>query len=961
MLHLLKETVQDTPGTITLVGSYVVNNSIVAQLDDVDGNGVNVISSYQWVIHDSGTAVSTAVNIANATSVSYIPVVADIGKLINIKISYTDNNGTSYTDVVSENSVEITKEPNEPGNLDITGLLQDGSELTANVSDMNLINKDQTVVFTWFRVDSSNTSSQIVQNTITQAETSNAISNSYTLTTDDIDNSIRVTATYTDRGGNDESLEIITAAIQEADTTAPVISAVTQVSTPNINTTPSFVFNTNEAGLITSNYNFTSTTTAVVGNNTITFDTLAVGTYNDVWVKVTDLANNISNELTLNSFEIVSPSSNGSVSITGVTQLNKQLTATVTDSNVADFNTTTVTYQWIRNDGGSLTNIGTNSANYTLVQDDVGKVIRVNVTYVDDLGNNEDVTSADTATILDAGPVITEVTQITSSINPTPVYKFNSNKAGTITSNYKFLSTSNAVVGDNKIRFSSLKEGAHNDIWIKVTDSAGAESNELAVNNFSVNALDLVNDAGLSNTNDGIAYVDAGANNYAEGVELTCSLVDNDGGSGFTFVWYRISGERPNETSVAITGATNQTYTLTNDDVGKRIQVEVSYTDGASTPNNETMKTWYTPVISDKKTLSVDGSSGSYRVDTYGDDNHPTLTFERGQTYEITLSTSGHPFRIQTNDLAANHSDAELYNSGLSHDGGDTGSAAQDKESGVLTFTVPFDAPETLYYRCQVHSGMVGTINIVSNKLRFYYNDASLKDIVDKSSEILEDLFTRYKKDYDIIVRIKDASEFSSASTIATASYQSQTLNINTNNYDSSADGTLNDQPVKNFVTTFVHEVFHVFELVANKNASLYDAATFFYTGTNGLEGYKNLITVNNNNNVFTDSLAKTLDISNMVGVPIEDDFGTGTKFYHWEEGLHKEDDGSTTDEPRSYDNGDGAKDYPILTNEIMTGLKAGNDKYLTPMTTGALKDVGHSINDLSIWVATTGTNMSWK
>ena len=42
-----------------------------------------------------------------------------------------------------------------------------------------------------------------------------------------------------------------------------------------------------------------------------------------------------------------------------------------------------------------------------------------------------------------------------------------------------------------------------------------------------------------------------------------------------------------------------------------------------------------------------------------------------------------------------------------------------------------------------------------------------------------------------------------------------------------------------NFVTTFVHEVFHVFELVANKNASLYDAATFFYTGTNGLEDIK--------------------------------------------------------------------------------------------------------------------------
>ena len=95
-----------------------------------------------------------------------------------------------------------------------------------------------------------------------------------------------------------------------------------------------------------------------------------------------------------------------------------------------------------------------------------------------------------------------------------------------------------------------------------------------------------------------------------------------------------------------------------------------------------------------------------------------------------------------------------------------------------------------------------------------------------------------------------------------------------------------------------------------------------------------------------------------MVGIPIEDDFGEGTQYYHWEEGL---DNDGTTDEPRSYDAGSGAKDYPILTNEIMTGLKATDNKYLTPMTTGALKDVGHSINDASIWVTKTGTNMNWK
>ena len=952
-----KETIQDTPGIVTLVGNYQVNNSILAQLDDVDGNGVNVVSSYQWVIHETGSAISTATNITGATTFSYTPVIADIGKLLNIKISYTDNNGTAYTDVVSDTSVEIIKEPNLPGNLQINGLFQNGNELTVIVDDSNSFRSGENIIFTWIRVASDDTETQIIQNTVTPTEVVNEVSNKYTLTTADIDNSIKITVTYTDRGGNDESLENITTVIQEADTTAPVIAAVTQVSTPNIDNTPTFVFSCDEGGIITSNYGFSTTTSAIVGNNTITFDTLAVGTYNDVWVKVLDNANNESNQLILDSFEILASSSKGSVTISGAEQSGKQLTATVTDANVADFNNVTITYQWIRNDSGTLTNIGTDSANYTLVQDDVGKKIRVNVTYTDDLGNAENITSTDTGDILDVGAVLSETSPIVSSINPTPTYTFNSNKAGTITSNYKFISSATAVNGENKIVFSSLKQGTYDDIWVKVTDSNGALSEELTVNNFNIDAPDFVNDAGMSNTNDGIAYI---SGTCMEGELLTCSVVENDGASNATFTWNRISGERPNETSETISGATSQTYTLTNDDVGKRIQVELSYTDGAATPNNETMKTWYSSVVTDKTSLTVDANSGSYRIDTHGTDDHPTLTLERGNTYTFAITNAGsHPLRIQTNNVAANDASAELYNSGLSHSDGTTGSSAQDKTDGTLTFVVPNDAPDTLYYRCQVHSSMVGTINIVSNKLKIYYDNDDLKDIVDKSSEILEDLFTKFKKDYNVIVRVKAANTFSSATVIASASYQSQTISVNTDLLDINKQGTLNDQPISSYVTTFIHEMFHIFELVGNANTSLYDITSysdhFVYTGAQGLAGYKELITTNNNNGEFS---GKTLDIANMVGIPIEDDFGEGTQYYHWEEGL---DNDGTTDEPRSYDAGSGSKDYPILTNEIMTGLKATDDKYLTPMTTGALKDVGHSINDASIWVTKTGTNMNWK
>ena len=69
---------------------------------------------------------------------------------------------------------------------------------------------------------------------------------------------------------------------------------------------------------------------------------------------------------------------------------------------------------------------------------------------------------------------------------------------------------------------------------------------------------------------------------------------------------------------------------------------------------------------------------------------------------------SGHPVRLQTEDAISN---SNLYNDGLSHSDGTSGSSAQDKTTGTWTWTVPIQKPNTLYYCCQYHSGMIGTVN----------------------------------------------------------------------------------------------------------------------------------------------------------------------------------------------------------------------------------------------------------
>ena len=60
----------------------------------------------------------------------------------------------------------------------------------------------------------------------------------------------------------------------------------------------------------------------------------------------------------------------------------------------------TLTYRWIRNDGGTDTNVsGATESGYTLVDADVGKTIKVTVSFTDDAGNDETLTSTATAAV----------------------------------------------------------------------------------------------------------------------------------------------------------------------------------------------------------------------------------------------------------------------------------------------------------------------------------------------------------------------------------------------------------------------------------------------------------------------------------------------------------------------------------------------------------------------------------
>ena len=80
----------------------------------------------------------------------------------------------------------------------------------------------------------------------------------------------------------------------------------------------------------------------------------------------------------------------------------------------------------------------------------------------------------------------------------------------------------------------------------------------------------------------------------------------------------------------------------------------------------------------------------------------------RGQSYQFVNNSGNHPFRIQS---TPNGSTGTQYNTGVTNN---------DAGSGVtLTFDVPFDAPDVLYYQCTFHGGMGGKIVITAPPKRF--------------------------------------------------------------------------------------------------------------------------------------------------------------------------------------------------------------------------------------------------
>ena len=420
-------------GAPVINGTAQVGESLTADAAGIeDGNGLDRVQfRSQWVSNDG----SADTDIAGATDSTYTLAAADEGKAIKVRVSFTDRGGyaESLTSTATETvsfavQQQIASSP-ATGVPTITGTAQVGEILTTDTTGIADADGLTNVSYSYQWIANDGTS---------DADIAGATDSTYTLAVADEGKTIKVRVSFTDDAANAESLtSAATVAVAERPnspaTGVPTITGVAQVG-KTLTADTSGIADTDGLTNVSYSYQWIAndgTSDADIAGATDSTYTLAVsdeGKTIKVRVSFTDDAANaesLTSAATVAVAERPNSPATGVPTITGVAQVGKTLTADT--SGIADtdgLTNVTFSYQWISNDGTSDTDIaGATGSTYTLAADDEGTTIKVGVSFTDDAGFDETLTSPATVAVeaqvnsVPVSHITVEVTENTSDPN----------------------------------------------------------------------------------------------------------------------------------------------------------------------------------------------------------------------------------------------------------------------------------------------------------------------------------------------------------------------------------------------------------------------------------------------------------------------------------------------------------------------------------------------------------------
>ena len=425
--------------------------------------------------------------------------------------------------------------------------------------------------------------------------------------------SVKVTASDGHGGSVSDTFDIVvSAAANTLATGAPTITGTAQVGQTLTAATTGI---TDADGLTSPTYTYQwirvdgTDEADIVAANSSTYILVDADLGKTIKVKVsfTDDASN-AETLTSAATAAVAAAANtlatGAPTITGTAQVGQTLTAATTGITDADGLTSpTYTYQWIRVDGTDEADIvAANSSTYILVDADLGKTIKVKVSFTDDASNAETLTSAATAavaaaanTLATGAPTITGTAQVGQTLTAGTTAIMDADGLTSVSYTYQWIgvATDNTETNISSATASTyMLVAADQGTTVKVTVSFTDDANNPE-----------------TRTSAATATVSAAPNTLATGAPAitgtaqvgqtltagTTAIMDADGLTSVSYT-YQWIGVATDNTETNISSATASTYTLVAADQGTTVKVTVSFTDDASNP--ETLTSAATAAVS---------------------------------------------------------------------------------------------------------------------------------------------------------------------------------------------------------------------------------------------------------------------------------------------------------------------------------------------------------------------------
>ena len=283
----------------------------------------------------------------------------------------------------------------------------------------------------------------------------------------------------------------------------------------------------------------------------------------------------------------------GAPTISGTAQVGETLTAD--KSSIADadgLTNATYSYQWLADDAEIA---GATGSTYTLADTDEGKAIKVQVSFTDDAGYKETLTSGATDAVTAAptpnspatgAPTISGTAQVGETLTADTSGIADADGLSNVQYDYQWLADDSDITGATNATYTPVAadEGKAVKVRVSFTDDGGnAESLTSA-------ATDVVEAAPTTNSPATGAPTISGTAQVGETLTAnTSGVADADGLSNVQYEYRWLADD------AEITGATGSTYTLTDSEESKSITVQVSFTDAAD--NEETLTSAATDAV----------------------------------------------------------------------------------------------------------------------------------------------------------------------------------------------------------------------------------------------------------------------------------------------------------------------------------------------------------------------------